>query len=60
MGENPTEIRQCGVTEGRGLRAWEAGALLCAVELHQASGFLLKMVCGKIQISVSSTEANCE
>lgn len=60
MGENPTEIGQCGVTEGHGLSTWEAGALLCAVQLLQASVFLLIMVCGKIYLSVSSTKANCE
>lgn len=60
MGENSTEIRQCGVTEGHGVRTWEAGALLCAVWLLQASVFLLKMVCGKIYVLVSSTKANCE
>lgn len=60
MGENSTEIRQYGVTEGHGLRTGEAGALPCAVWLLQASVFLLKMVCGKIYVSGSSTKANCE
>ena len=53
VGENSTNIRQYGVTEGHGLGAWEAAALLCVVWLLQVSFFLLKMVYGNIYTSVS-------